>query len=433
MTAVAAASAGQAPASAPVAQSPSTSAAAAQTTATAKRSQASAAAAAPAASPAEQSSSLPLSLLLAGAAGFTSLGLGLATLLLLRSRSRTKSRKSGSGGKGAAGPGPCAKLKPTSKCVPLADGSGCVIRREIAADNSCLFNSVGYSMHKSRTRAPHLRTVVAQQVSSDRTTYSEAFLGMTNAAYCNWIMQPYNWGGGIELSILAQAYGMEIAAWNIESCKQHVFGEESGYKRQAMVIYNGVHYDALAVCAGPRANPDDDETTFNPRTKRGKMIIAAARKLVELAHKESQFHGAAAKKQQQTATTTTTTTTGGAAAASAAAPSTNGTATTAASDSATADGPSTSASSGPRKATGGLPTTRRVARSATAAAAAAAAAAAGDNAAAGSSGTTQPAPGATVAGTAKLRCGDCGEVCVGAAAAQQHAAATGHQDYQEVA
>lgn len=46
--------------------------------------------------------------------------------------------------------------------------------------------------------------VVAQTVSGDPTTYSTAFLGMTNEAYCSWIRQPFNWGGGIELSILAQ-------------------------------------------------------------------------------------------------------------------------------------------------------------------------------------------------------------------------------------
>lgn len=28
--------------------------------------------------------------------------------------------------------------------------------------------------------------------------------GMPNASYCNWIMGPTNWGGGIELAILAR-------------------------------------------------------------------------------------------------------------------------------------------------------------------------------------------------------------------------------------
>lgn len=59
----------------------------------------------------------------------------------------------------------------------------------------------------------------------------------------------------------------------------------AGYAKQVMLIYNGIHYDSLAVSPGPRASEEDDMTEFNPRTKRGKMIMAAAQKLVELTHK----------------------------------------------------------------------------------------------------------------------------------------------------
>jgi ubiquitin thioesterase OTU1 len=112
--------------------------------------------------------------------------------------------------------------------VPLADGSLAVVRRPIAADHSCLFNSVGYAMHHSKSRAPFLRRVVSNEVSGDPDTWSAAFLGMPNAAYCAWINEPSNWGGGIELAILAAHYRREIAAWNIETGEPHVFGEESG-------------------------------------------------------------------------------------------------------------------------------------------------------------------------------------------------------------
>ena len=40
----------------------------------------------------------------------------------------------------------------------MADGSGsAVVRREIASDNSCLFNAVGYVMERTRGAAPRLR------------------------------------------------------------------------------------------------------------------------------------------------------------------------------------------------------------------------------------------------------------------------------------
>ncbi|MEW5317672.1 MAG: hypothetical protein WDW38_008954 [Sanguina aurantia] len=123
---------------------------------------------------------------------------------------------------------PCSRCKPTATCVPLADGSECVVRREIAGDNSCLFNAVGYGMHKVRTRAAHLRSVVAQVVASDPEQYTKDFLDMGNDEYCAWIRQSHNWGGGIELSILAKGYSKEITAWSIESAQPLVFGEESG-------------------------------------------------------------------------------------------------------------------------------------------------------------------------------------------------------------
>jgi hypothetical protein len=58
--------------------------------------------------------------------------------------------------------------------------------------------------------------------------YTAAFLGMSNQAYCQWINNRANWGGGIELSILSKHYGREISAWNIESATSLVFGEEAG-------------------------------------------------------------------------------------------------------------------------------------------------------------------------------------------------------------
>lgn len=63
--------------------------------------------------------------------------------------------------------GPNSKVKPTPTCVPTPDGSAVVVHRPIAADNSCLFNAVGYCMHHSTNRAPFLRQVVSREVSSD--------------------------------------------------------------------------------------------------------------------------------------------------------------------------------------------------------------------------------------------------------------------------
>uniref|UniRef100_A0A383VPV5 Ubiquitin thioesterase OTU n=1 Tax=Tetradesmus obliquus TaxID=3088 RepID=A0A383VPV5_TETOB len=271
-------------------------------------------------------------------------------------------------------PGPNSKVKPSRTCAALADGSAVVMLRPIAADNSCLFNAVGYTMHHSTNRAPFLRQVVSREVSSDPQKYSPVFLGMENAVYCNWITNPAHWGGGIELSILAAHYRREIAAWNLATGALHVFGEEEGYTKQVMVIYNGVHYDALAIAASPRAEQDEDVTEYNPRTRRGKMILAAAQQLVKMhlkgktTHHEQQQQ----KKQEEKAA-------------------------------------AKEAKSGKSKAAG--------ANGPSPASAAASSTAGGAEAGAGQQ---------------LLVCGSCGEQAQGLAAAKAHAAATGHTDFEEV-
>ncbi|KAL5725196.1 hypothetical protein ACHQM5_008366 [Ranunculus cassubicifolius] len=96
---------------------------------------------------------------------------------------------------------------------------GIVVRRVIPSDNSCLFNAVGYVMEHDKHKATELRHVIAATVASDPVNYSEAFLGKTNQDYCAWILDSDNWGGAIELSILAEYYGREIAAYDIQTCR----------------------------------------------------------------------------------------------------------------------------------------------------------------------------------------------------------------------
>lgn len=343
--------------------------------------------------------------LLAGlAAGVAATGGLLVLLSALRGRSSSSDHDgskaastAGSKGRGKAaapsGPGPNSKVKPTATCVPLTDGSAVVVHRPIAADNSCLFNAVGYCMHHSTNRAPFLRQVVSREVSSDPQEYSAAFLGMENAAYCAWITNPAHWGGGIELAILASHYRREIAAWNLATGACHVFGEERGFTKRVMVIYNGVHYDALAISNGPRTAQEEDVTEFNPRTKRGKQILAAAQKLVQLnrkgkaghqeqldQQKEQEKQQRKARKQQEA---------GSSASSSKDQPVSNGHAAAAATQHSpqAVDGSNNSSSS-----------------------------------------TSNPN-----SSTAKvLSCQSCGEQLAGVDAARAHAAATGHVDFAEV-
>ncbi|XP_029126055.1 ubiquitin thioesterase OTU1-like [Cajanus cajan] len=89
--------------------------------------------------------------------------------------------------------------------------------------------------------------VIAATVASDPEKYSEAFLGKRNADYCNWILDSEKWGGAIELSILADYYGREIAAYDIQTTRCDLYGQVSHLYAFYMAYYMlpsfGISYD----------------------------------------------------------------------------------------------------------------------------------------------------------------------------------------------
>ncbi|PKA59546.1 ubiquitin thioesterase OTU1 [Apostasia shenzhenica] len=145
---------------------------------------------------------------------------------------------------------------------------GTVVRRVIPSDNSCLFNAVGYVMDHDKHRAPELRQVIAATVASDPKKYNEVFLGKPNVDYCSWILNSEKWGGAIELSILSAYYGREIAAYDIQTTRCDLYGQENGYKERVMLIYDGLHYDALALSPFDNAPEEFDQTIFTINSDR---------------------------------------------------------------------------------------------------------------------------------------------------------------------
>ncbi|KAG2426130.1 hypothetical protein HYH02_014845 [Chlamydomonas schloesseri] len=179
---------------------------------------------------------------------------------------------------------------PAPASMPVAGGDGsCVVRRVIDSDNSCLFNAVGYVMEGSRSTAARLRRVVADAVRSDPFTFNEGFLGKPLDGYCDWIQQSDKWGGAIELFILAQHYRREIAAFDIRTKRCDVYGQDKGYADRVLLIYDGLHYDALAVAAFEGAPEELDVTCFEARSGGGAAIMAAAEKLVAATNAARQF------------------------------------------------------------------------------------------------------------------------------------------------
>ncbi|CAK0785142.1 hypothetical protein CVIRNUC_008348 [Coccomyxa viridis] len=174
--------------------------------------------------------------------------------------------------------------------VTLPDGSGrAAVRREIASDNSCLFNAVGYVMERSRDRATALRQVIAETVAGDPDQYSDGFLGKPNAEYCQWIQDSQKWGGAIELAILSRFFAREIAAYDIQTKRCDLYGQDEDYSERVMLIYDGLHYDALAVAAFDKAPEEVDITVFASVGLEAGAITRAAAELVSKVHEARQF------------------------------------------------------------------------------------------------------------------------------------------------
>lgn len=148
---------------------------------------------------------------------------------------------------------------------PSLQTDGKIVRRVVNADNSCLFNSVGYVLEgHSRQKAASLRQLIADTVTQDTKRYNAVFLGKSPNEYKTWILKDESWGGAIELSILARFYQTEIAVVDVQSLRTDVYGQEEGYLQRVYLIYDGIHYDPLALTFDDGLPEDADVTVFNP-------------------------------------------------------------------------------------------------------------------------------------------------------------------------
>lgn len=147
--------------------------------------------------------------------------------------------------------------------VEPAGATGVVVRRVVDSNNSCLFEATGYVIHGSRGRAQELRGLAAELIAADGERYSEAFLGKPSKEYVAWLQKADSWGGAIEVSVFSERFRCEIAAFDICHNRRDLYGEGMGYPQRALLIYDGIHYDALALAAQDGTPEDQDLVRFN--------------------------------------------------------------------------------------------------------------------------------------------------------------------------
>ncbi|CAM9567421.1 unnamed protein product [Pylaiella littoralis] len=150
-----------------------------------------------------------------------------------------------------------------------------MVRRIIDADNSCLFNAVGYALRRKRKVGTELRQMITEAVKASPEVYNEGILGKQPGEYCAWISDPKSWGGEIELSILSKKLMVMITVVDIQTNNAYSYGEGCGFDRRVFIIYDGIHYDAMAEAASDTAPEADDVTVFDPEA-REKEVSAKA-------------------------------------------------------------------------------------------------------------------------------------------------------------
>jgi ubiquitin thioesterase OTU1 len=153
------------------------------------------------------------------------------------------------------------------KYVPPCEIRGAVmVRREVPADNSCLFHAVTRIIEDGST-ATQLRSRIAEIVITHPAKFTAVYLGMPPAQYASWIAHPDTWGGAIELQILSFVYQCEIVVVDVTNRRVEPFGQGEGYTTRGFVYYTGKHYDALAVTSAS-GEVRGDQFLFNANDDR---------------------------------------------------------------------------------------------------------------------------------------------------------------------
>ena len=151
-----------------------------------------------------------------------------------------------------------------------------VMMKKIDADNSCLFNSIGFCIDK-KLDAKKYRNVVAREIAINKDgQWTSSVLGKPAHVYVRWIRDPKKWGGEIEMSILSKHLEVEIAAFSVQTCRMTLYGK--GFKKRIYLLYSGIHYDAVV-----------DQSENGTFASNDVHVLNAVESLVEELHKKHQF------------------------------------------------------------------------------------------------------------------------------------------------
>lgn len=150
-----------------------------------------------------------------------------------------------------ASAGPDAARDPPAVALPALGAT--LALRVMPDDNACLFRALALSVAGAATddNVALLRRTVAQAVLASPDEFSPAVLdGRAGDEYAAWIASADAWGGYIEMSVIARAFGVRVVAVDVASGAVVDCGageDEAAGGRACVVVYSGIHYDAVAL------------------------------------------------------------------------------------------------------------------------------------------------------------------------------------------
>ena len=135
------------------------------------------------------------------------------------------------------------------------------IRRNVDADNSCLFSSIGYLLDRNNynefTKYKFRNMIV--NILNNTDTYND-ILELPKQQYIDFITDISNWGGAIEIKIFSDLFDIMIVCFDVKTGRSDVYGNH--HKDCIYLLYNGIHYDPLVV-SEPTLDTSFDLTKFN--------------------------------------------------------------------------------------------------------------------------------------------------------------------------
>ncbi|CAO3611803.1 unnamed protein product [Mucor hiemalis] len=166
---------------------------------------------------------------------------------------------------------------------------GYLTLRVMDDDNSCLFRSIGYEgayvLKRDTAIVKELRQIIVDVIEADPVNYSDVTLGQPRIKYMEWIQKPNSWGGAIELAILSSHFKIEIDSIDVQTGRIDKFGEGC-YDERVVIVYSGIHYDALALAPTSESPADFDQTRFAVSDE---YILSASKQLADKLRKGHKF------------------------------------------------------------------------------------------------------------------------------------------------